>query len=386
MAESNDDMIDNIMGDKDFGNDIANPSSGPDNESSSSIADYQVFDDNDELVAFRCARVLENNPGLEDIPLFFYIDLKFPKGGETLAIRRVQTGLLLAIARDFRITTGKACTDPPPNGISWLVSIRSEVGQLKKETTFPKCRELTFDQKFDDCFVYEFQLTGNVLTGKKMPDVQAVVETLFVNQVEKSLDSSFEVQFLGIPKYEDGADDKPLINPPSKLEGSEMETKPVNRQSVTIVGGFLVAAFCMATVGILLILWQRRKKQHRIERERLSPSKHFSPDTEEEKYRDQEVPAEHLYPLDLSNTFNKQVFGAHQQNGNNGRGTTRYLSNVNANQGPYSHFHRREKSRFASNGNQIDILSESDADSWAQADGTIGSLELQLEPITAREI
>jgi hypothetical protein len=26
---------------------------------------------------------------------------------------------------------------------------------------------------------------------------------------------------------------------------------------------------------------------------------------------------------------------------------------------------------------------DSDADSWAQTDGTIGSLELQLEPITA---
>ena len=31
----------------------------------------------------------------------------------------------------------------------------------------------------------------------------------------------------------------------------------------------------------------------------------------------------------------------------------------------------------------IEETSDSDADSWAQTDGTIGSLELQLEPITA---
>lgn len=41
--------------------------------------------------------------------------------------------------------------------------------------------------------------------------------------------------------------------------------------------------------------------------------------------------------------------------------------------------------RMYNNGGTIGIeeTSDSDADSWAQTDGTIGSLELQLEPITA---
>jgi hypothetical protein len=44
---------------------------------------------------------------------------------------------------------------------------------------------------------------------------------------------------------------------------------------------------------------------------------------------------------------------------------------------PGSLFTNRESNGPAS------LADDSDADSWAQTDGTIGSLELQLEPITA---
>lgn len=405
MSDGTDDLVDNILGDRDFNDIFADQNNNNNNKGDavsnsqsdpSSIANYQVFNDNNELVGFQCARVLENNPNLVDIPLLFYIDMKFRKGDnsnnnstEVSAMRQVQTELLLAIARDFRITTGKACTDPPPNGVSWLVSIRSEVDQLKRETTtFKKCRELSFNATTEECLVYEFGLTGNVLTGRKMPDVEAVVETLFVNQVESAIDASIDVKFLGIPKYEDGgADDKTLINPPSSLNDAQTQSTPGNRQTITLVGGVLVAAFCLASLAILFILYDRRKKQRQLERSLNDSPKHFSHDTEDDDDYDHEVPPQHLYPLDLSNSFNQQVFGAHHQNAGargaakhpqnlpppaTGR-STKYLSNVN-NQASYSHFHATTS--------PMDLMSESDADSWAQTDGTIGSLELQLEPIT----
>jgi hypothetical protein len=391
-----DDIVDNIMGDKDFtdfGNDSENSSNLDQSDGNSSagfVDSSQVFNDNNELIGFQCSRVMENNPSLVDIPLLFYIDMKFPKGSESVAKRRVQTELLMAIARDFRITTGKACTDPPQNGISWLVSIKSDTEQLQEDDTFPECRELEFVEATEDCFVYSFELTGNVLTGKTMPDVEAVIESLFVNQVETTLGSDFGVNFLGIPEYEDGAGDKTLNIPPSNLEGSEQGNNPMNRQTITIVGGFLVAAFCLATAGILLVLYRRRKitqlKEQELER---SPKQHFSHDTEDEDY-DNEVPDQHLHALDLGNSFNQQVLAAHTPNNPNtnnpaNRGPAKYLTNVNPNQGPYSHFYGQQAAAGTHrriHSNQSDLMSQSTVDSWAQTNATIGSLELQMEPIT----
>ncbi|KAL3929720.1 MAG: hypothetical protein SGBAC_012086 [Bacillariaceae sp.] len=408
IGDITDDLVDNIMGDKDFtdfsnsgqSNGSDSPNASDNDTENASDNPHQVFNEFNDLIGFQCQRVLENNPSLADIPLQFYIDMKFPKGSEWVAKRRVQAELLLAIARDFRITTGKACTDPPQNGISWLVSIVSDTDQLEQDETFPKCRELEFAEDEEDCFVYSFELTGNILTGKTMPDVEAVVETLLVNQVEKNLGSEYAVKFLGIPKYEDGQDDKTLNIPPANLKDSEMNTSPANRNNFTIVGGFLVAGFCLATAAILLILYRRRKVQQRIEQQHFDTSpKHFSHDTEEEDF-DNEVPDQHLHALDLGNSFNQQVFGAHNPNTPNNpnttaakRGPTKYLTNVNANQGPYSHFYGNQlqqqqqqapggTTHRRGNSNQSDLMSQSTVDSWAQTNATIGSLELQMEPIT----
>lgn len=389
MEGITDDLVNNIMGDKDF-TDMGNisPPDTSQSDNGSEIGSYQIFNANNQLVGFHCPRVMENNPDLVDIPLLFYIDLKYPIGKEFAAKRRVQSELLLAIARDFRITSGKACTDPPKNGNSWLVSIQSDGKQLTREETFPKCRELKFDDRTEECFVYQFELTGNVLTGKKMPDVEAVVETLFVNHVQNSIGSDFEVQFLGIPKYEDGADDQTINIPPSNLKDSDSNTTPINRSNVTIVGGFLVAAFCLATAAILLILYKRRKAQQLTELELEQTPKHLSHDTEDEDF-DHEVPEEHLYPLDLGNSFNQQVLGAHTPNNNASKpGPTKYLTNVNPNQGPYSHFYGQQNqpqpkavTHRRTNSGQSDHMSTSTVDSWAQTNATIGSLELQMQPI-----
>ena len=399
LITDTDDLVNNIMDGKDL-TDFSNQNNRENDEisqsnGSSSIGNYQIFNANNQLIGFHCEQVMVNNPNLVDIPLVFYIDMKFPTGKEWAAKRRIQSELLLAIARDFRITTGKACTDPPPNGSSWLVSIKSELRQITKEETFPKCRELAFDERTEECYVYQFELVGNVLTGKKMPDVEAVVETLFVNSVQKSIGTDFGVKFLGIPQYENDGGET-IINPPSNLEGGDIENNPLNRQNFTIVGGFLVAAFCFATAAILLILYKRRKAQQIREQELERSPKHFSQDTEDEEY-DNEVPEQHLYPLDLGNSFNQQVLGAHtpyntNTNNNNttNRGPTKYLTNVNPNQGPYSHFYgqpqtpqpRNVKHRRNGSNQSADVMSQSTVDSWAQTNATIGSLELQMEPIT----
>jgi hypothetical protein len=379
-TNTNDDFIDNIMGDKDFtefGEDVGIPNNN--NEDSQGDINnnnsLEVYDANNELIGYQCPQVIANNPNLPAIPLTFYIDLKFPLGDEASAVRQVRLGLLGAIASDYHIATGKACTDPPSNGSSWLVSILSEADELVRETTFDKCRELTVsDTLQEECYVYEFTLHGKVLTGPTMPDVQGVVETLFVNQV--TLDSNFQTKFLGSPKYQDTNDDKTNLTPPSNLNQNDTENVPIDRNTITIVGGLLVAAFCLASVSILCLLWGRRKSHLReqLEQQRTDQPKQFSLDTEESE--DDEEYNRRPRTLDLSNSFNQQVLGAHSQQPQK---QPRYLTNVNNNPGNYSHFQNNGQSHFRNSSADLD----SDVDSWAQTDGTIGSLELQLEPNTA---
>jgi hypothetical protein len=378
----NDDLVDNIMGDKDFteflgeeGEDVGIPNNNEDSQGVVNNNSLEVYDANNELIGYQCPQVIANNPNLPAIPLTFYIDLKFPLGDEASAVRQVRLGLLGAIASDYHIATGKACTDPPSNGSSWLVSILSGADELVRETTFKKCRELTVsDTLQEECYVYEYTLHGKVLTGSTMPDVQSVVETLFVNQV--TLDSNFQTKFLGSPKYIDPQEDKSDLTPPSNLNQNDIQNVPMDRNTITIVGGLLVAAFCLASVGILCLLWGRRKAQLRkqLEQQRTAQPKQFSHDTEESE--DDEEYNRRPRTLDLSNSFNQQVLGAHSQQPQK---QPRYLTNVNNNPGVYSHFQNNGQSHFRNSSADFD----SDVDSWAQTDGTIGSLELQLEPITA---
>lgn len=390
---TNDDFVDNILGDKDF-TEFLNDEEGGKNvvDGNAPLNEaLEVYDSNNDLIGYECHGVVEKNPQLPAIPLTFYTDLLFPLGDEASAVRQVQLGLLTALASDYRISTGTACTDPPGNGSSWLVSILSEPDQLVRETTFPKCRELTVsDETQEECYVYELSLTVKSLTGTDIPDVEGVLGSLLANQVT-ALDSGYQTKFLGIPKFEDTQDDNTSnLNPPSNLNDSVTENNaPLNRSTITIVGGLLVAAFCMASVGILFVLWGRRKSQLRKQQEMLEQQEHqqndakpkqFSLDTEESDGDDDE---EYNRPttLDLSNSFNQQVFGAHAAASQRPHQHSRpkYLSNINAsNQGPYSHFHNNGQSQLRRNNTD----SDSDVDSWAQTDGTIGSLELPLEPIT----
>lgn len=143
--------------------------------------------------------------------------------------------------------------------------------------------------------------------------------------------------------------------------------------TLTFVGGLMVAGFVVAFVGLFFVLYRRRQRFLAAQEMEIALSKsdlddmapgdgdpdsssrdarpeHYEPEIGEE---DDDFPTN--YRFDMATSMKNELFNIH------GRATDP----------PKSY------------GIGIEETSDSDADSWAQTDGTIGSLELQLEPITA---
>jgi hypothetical protein len=231
------------------------------------------------------------------------------------------------------------------------------------------------------------------------------------------------------------------LNDPTNFETEATEAPASNdRTTITIVGGLLVAAFACAFLAILYILWRRRQHYVRSQQVHMSgldkisvmagddnmndfdedgrrdrgagsirglgelgPYNTSNTDLEEEdfdKYDDEDYgdkehrmmmqpdhrqdhqakddiddesdnnsarsPSANPMQFDLGNSFKDQLMGVYGGGG----------SSVS------------KRSNGGLTGSVLfpaaySVDGDSDADSWAQTDGTIGSLELQLEPITA---
>lgn len=213
----------------------------------------------------------------------------------------------------------------------------------------------------------------------------------------------YKVGFLGVLVENQVGEDEIKENLDSPASIKEEDTNPSpesEKNTVTIVGGLLVAAFCFAFIGIILVLYRRRKQymkdvqlmkhgdlEHRYDTEpnmgassedlEHAPSSNYNhhhrnmvvDEIEEMPSNEEDFPNNNI-TFDLGTSFKDQLMGRH--GGGPPRGHPGTLGAMVS--GPYG-----GGTRMAMNSD----ASESDADSWAQTDGTIGSLELQLEPITA---
>ena len=282
--------------------------------------------------------------------------------------------------------------------------------------TTEECRKFAYDNQEQECFVYEALVQGSALGVQDIPDVMNYVQDKFATSA-LSKDSKFGTAFLGIPVEDPGISDSGRDNlaPPSNLNAQEEEVLPESEgHSITIIGGFLVALFCVGFIGIGLVLYRRRKAYIEHNREmRLSLSKdnvqsssdmreldqygtpHCSSDEEHQLPRDEmgmvdqgheveatelasPTPTEEDFPnmtFDMGSTFKNQLMGVHSTGppgdssrrlGGGGRG-----GNLSGLPG------------FGGYAPSADGTDASETDSWAQTEGTIGSLEIQLEPVTA---
>mmetsp|Transcript_36997 Transcript_36997/g.57366 ORF Transcript_36997/g.57366 Transcript_36997/m.57366 type:complete len:383 (+) Transcript_36997:349-1497(+) len=368
----------------------------------------QLQNDDGMVIGYSCQEVVEENE-VTNVDLIFYIDVASPQGQQEAAIRHMTEALAENVSLRYGVSNGLRCSEPPLDGTSWIVQFTAEPRNFNQVELFDHCREYSFDDVTQDCFVYEALVTGSALGVEEIPDVMAYLEAT-LKGTSLTQNTPFGVYFLGVPVVDPGASDsgRDNLSPPSNLNEAEKEIpQNDNGQTITIIGGFLLAAFCVAFLGGALVLWRRRRAYMKHNREmHLSLSKSSDPlqqyDTEPHvTISDEEAspsgmkslshrsgsphsphhnqnppelssptPTEENFPnnitFDLGTSFKDQLMGVHASSGPHRR--------------PHHHNHMMAGpfgTAPSADG------TDSDADSWAQTDGTIGSLELQLEPITA---
>ena len=93
-----------------------------------------------------------------------------------------------------------------------------------------------------------------------------------MNNEETDERTPYATAFLGVPRVEDdpnfqgGDEGRDVLNDPinikTGIESSEYATQP-NRKTITVVGGLLVACFCVAFILIGYVLYRRRRSYRR---------------------------------------------------------------------------------------------------------------------------
>uniref|UniRef100_A0A7S1GG99 Uncharacterized protein n=1 Tax=Cyclophora tenuis TaxID=216820 RepID=A0A7S1GG99_CYCTE len=184
--------------------------------------------------------------------------------------------------------------------------------------------------------------------------------------------TSLRARFLGTiideESFSGGRDNlPPAINTPDQ----QIEEVPRSK-TITPIGVLLSLGLALALVGVIFVLVRLRRRRTQLLRQeaimatrshdqefegdfRIETTDRYTPDTSEGPLASPPGDFNNHYTFDVGNMMKSELMEIHG--------------------------HRRQGS--SSKGLDESDLSESDVDSWAQTDATLGSIEHRLEPITA---
>lgn len=215
--------------------------------------------------------------------------------------------------------------------------------------------------------------------------------------------SPYQVKFLGVPVTDPSNGDagRNNLGTPSNINQGETPIPPTTSDTnFTVVGGLLVAAFCLAFVGIGMIFYRRRQqwlqdRELALEEYESKRAGTHPDDDDDEVYGSKELRADlyqkdsdgHLQ-MDMSGQVVRNTSTEESADDDQNPNVTFDLGNTFKDQlmgvyGTYSQNSNPSKHHFQMYGAGRATSMDSEADSWAQTDGTIGSIEQNLEPITA---
>lgn len=281
---------------------------------------------------------------------------------------------------------------------------------------------MEWDPEKQDCKFYEAHMKGAFLgavfvdkEGTPFGDaVEALRELIDDGDLEEHLITTlgggvlgrdqYATAFLGVPRaaenpnfsggYDQGRD---VLNEPTNIKtGILVSQSKRNRSTITVVGGLLVACFSIAFALVGYILYKRRKSYRKNQEDQedddalegvlegeagAEAGLHYDIDMDRgmggdgdmdmdyphkgEEYPNLPMSAEAIQ-MDLGHALHGQMMGSSS---------------------PQAHGHSPVPPNarlYSPDGRHVgEELLEDETDSWAQTDGTIGSLDPHLEPITA---
>ena len=314
------------------------------------------------------------------------------------AMHIVASELLDALGTTFGLLPdGSACTIPDTSLDTWVIGESS--APLDSIVSHMDCLSLsTGDNAELCCSVVKAPMTFWVTRSNfKDQDVMKYVAAE-LNAGAFTYQTAYigsKIEYTGNAGYDqqpapDFPDDDPVV---SEIASNPSDEK---KQSLTLMGGFLVAALVVVVVfGIAVVSFRRRRHARRLaldkeneERDSLEFIKEIdsmdptievddmidkmlrqqamsttgSVGLDDEKVDEGDYPRN--YTFDIADSMKHHIMG--QYGSSSGRGTFGRAS-MAAYPPPYA----------------MEETSDSEADSWAQTEGTVGSLEENLEQITA---
>jgi hypothetical protein len=347
--------------------------------------------DSGAIVSYRCSSVFGD---FERVPAPYFYDFQYPCLNSIAAeeafvettTRDMSLKLLQRAALAYRILpSGDGCFVPPTKDVNWVVGVSSTPAGDSIVTDFG-CQRLIDTVPGECCVV--------VQGGLEFVPSGDYDETAFKRFVAEQLNdaefSDYNTAFIGSEVEFTLEGDNPL--PPAISSVDDSPREPANENKVTVMGGFVIFGLCAVVFGALFIVFRRRSKRalaDDIEGD-FDPADDFdnSKDlemlgTDETLQLDvlsdemgrrtpksyEETPdsqAGYEYTFDLGSSLKNDVMGTYGSTPHSPSSYGNAPSNMRVT-APYP----------------MSETSDSEADSWAQTDGTVGSLEDHLEEITA---
>jgi hypothetical protein len=381
-------------------------------------------DENGVTVSYGCDYLLSggNTFPTAVIPVFY--ELTFPCGiPAEEAKQHVSTKLLTETANSWNILpNGEACTVPQSVHNSWLVAVSSNPGS--SIVSDMECSKLSLVEG-ECCEIVQAEMTFTPQGGYDAQDFITFLAKL-LDSGELTTDIPIRTAFIGSevePSPPDNLDTEREGDGTDAAAGTKQQQQQQNNdRSFTAIGGLVLAALIAAFLGVVLVMVRRRYRKKRD----VQQAVHRSDTMDAEKAftasgdSGDDVGTFEVHVLsdemdkvrrsfennlddttkDITKSFRTCSFETPTDNDSSGYRPKSYAfdlgqsmkndvmgtygnQTVKGNAGSYGPTTIEVVPPYPMMEETSDSEPPSEADSWAQTDGTVGSLEERLEEITA---
>jgi len=331
-------------------------------------------------VAYECEQLLKYNKAAS-VKIEYYYDLLRKKDDdEKEIVQRAENALLESVASHFGLKEGSRCSVPPID-VMWLVRISSWPRDSIVKA-FDSCLNL---QPGSDqiCDVYKGTMTGFALGDVDETDMIQYIQQE-MQKDERNASDEYIMSFLGtqIDTTIVSSRGRDKLTPSMNFVDRMITFRGDEKREVTWIGGLLFTGFALLVLGVIFVLYRRRRRWMMAEEAEVALSKSIDDyESPPSKYSNVVI-----QPIEIDTMSNGESSDSEYISPSANRGG--YLFDLGSNmRNDMFGIHNKggpTRDPFGHNMNGMEELaSESDADSWAQTEATIGTLEHQLEPITA---
>jgi hypothetical protein len=332
------------------------------------------YNDNGTLVGYSCALLTSPGNTYDAVIVPYFYDLVYPCGtNDEKGKQTVENELLTSTASMLRMldADSSGCLVPPPGSAPWIARLDGNPLDVF-ETTFD-CLKADL-QENECCSVVHGSLTMYPIGAYNVDDLKGIMAI----QLNDNRFDSYRTHYLGAEiEYTPEAGQNDIAPVVRESDTTALEPKG---KSITMVGSFVVGSLVAGLVGMILVIFQRRRRLLHAKDTELALSQseddvkvHVSVRSADHTFDDgyDQAPESPFsvedegrfknYKFDLGDSFKNEIVGKY------GTKTGVVGPSSMAVVAPYP----------------MEETSDSEVDSWAQTDGTVGSLEERLEEITA---